>query len=188
MTPNMSATTSSAVRPAGPMISNSAAAPDTRYRTLQLVLFSAGAILMPLGVFVVLIGWYGAAHTKYSYDQFPYLLSGGLLGVVLSQLGGVLYFGAWLAKGANDQKEASRQIADTMLVLADVVSRQRAESANPALAQTADPGAVPVLAGPQGTTVHRRDCMLIRQRDDLHVLTGAETGVSTCRVCAPSLI
>jgi hypothetical protein len=183
--------TSTAVLPAtnaGLSVTNPLSSPDTRYRTLQLVLFSAGAVLMPLGALVVCIGWYGAAHTTYAYDQFPYLLSGGLLGVVLSQMGGFLYFGAWLAKGANDQREASRQISDTMLVLADVVSRQRAESNGPAIAASVDTGAVPVLAGRNGTTVHRRDCTLIRHRDDLHVLTGDEPSLSTCRVCSPSLI
>lgn len=161
---------------------------DNRYRNIQRYLFVAGAMLMPLGVLVVLIGWYGSAHTNYAYDQFPYLISGGLLGVVLSQLGGFLYFGAWLAKGAADQHDASRQIADTMLVLADVVSRQRAEATGPATTQPVDAGAVPVLAGPKGTTVHRRDCILIRHRDDLHVLTGSEADTSPCRVCSPSLV
>jgi hypothetical protein len=171
-----------------PQVANPAAARDTRYRTLQLALFTAGAVLMPLGIVVVCIGWYGAAHTKYAYDQFPYLISGGVLGLGLTFVGGFLYFGAWLAKVANDQREASRQIADTILGLADLVSRQQAGGAGSAYEAMADPGAVPVLAGPHGTTVHRRDCALIMHRDDLRVLTGNEVGLTTCRVCKPTLI
>ncbi|MGN6608067.1 MAG: hypothetical protein ACTHMS_13775 [Jatrophihabitans sp.] len=167
-----------------PRVSNPAAARDNRYRTLQLVLFTGGAVLMPFGVILICVGWYGAAHTKYSYDQFPYLISGGCLGLGLAFVGGFLYFGAWLAKVANDQKESSRQIADTILVLADLVSRQQAGVASPELA---DAGAVPVLAGPAGTTVHRRDCALIAHRDDLRVLTGTESGLTTCRVCRPDV-
>jgi hypothetical protein len=170
---------------AGTQVSQTAAVRDQRFRNVQLVLFTAGAILMPLGVGAILLGWYGVAHTKYQYDQLPYVVSGGLLGLGLIFLGGFLYFGAWLAKVANEQRESSRQLADTILVLADLVSRQsvgaRAESA------LAEPGAVPVLAG-AGSTVHRRDCALIAHRDDLHVLTGNETDLGTCPVCRPTVI
>jgi len=170
---------------AGVQVSNPAATRDQRYRTLQLVLFAAGAILMPLGIIAIMLGWYGVAHTKYQYDQLPYVVSGGLLGVGLVMLGGFLYFGAWLAKVANDQRESSRQMADTMLVLADLISRQPGTSS--AADTLADPGAVPVLAG-SGSTVHRRDCALIAHREDLHVITGREADLATCRVCRPTLV
>jgi hypothetical protein len=143
---------------------------------------------MPLGIIVICIGWYGAAHTKYSYDQFPYLISGGVLGLGLSFIGGFLYFGAWLAKIGADQRESSRQLADTILVLADLLARQETVAANPEFEHGSDPGAVPVLAGPHGTTVHRRDCPLIMNRTDLRVLTSDETGLTTCRVCKPTTI
>jgi hypothetical protein len=169
----------------GVAVTNPAAVRDQRYRTLQLVLFTGGAILMPLGIVAILLGWYGVAHTHYEYDQLPYVVSGGLLGLGLVFLGGFLYFGAWLAKVANDQRDSSRQLADTILVLADLVSRQPGAGAGPAT--MAEPGAVPVLAG-AGSTVHRRDCALISHRDDLHVLTGHEGELGVCRVCHPTLI
>src|SRR4051794_32722859 len=166
-------------------VANPAAVHDQRYRTLQVVLFAAGAILMPLGIIAIMLGWYGVAHTKYQYNQLPYVVSGGLLGLGLVFLGGFLYFGAWLAKVANEQRESSRQLADTILVLADMVSRQSAPGG--AESTLAEPGAVPVLAG-AGSTVHRRDCALIAHRDDLHVLTGREADLGVCRVCRPALI
>lgn len=166
-------------------VTNPAAVADQRYRTMQLVLFSAGAVLMPLGVLAICLGWYGIAHTRYQYNQMPYLISGGILGLALTFIGGFLYFGAWLAKVAADQRDSARQLADTMLVLADLVSRS---GGGTALDQAvADPGAIPVLAG-QGSTVHRRDCALIAHRDDLRVLDGSARDLSTCRVCRPSLI
>lgn len=161
---------------------NAAATHDHRYRTVQLVLFAAGAVLMPLGIVVIGLGWYGTAHSHYDYDQRTYLISGGILGLGLVFLGGFLYFGAWLAKVAADQREGARQLADTILVLADLVSRQSGQGA-----ASVDTGAVPVFAG-DGTTVHRRDCALIAHRDDLRVLTGTERDPSTCRVCRPSLV
>lgn len=169
----------------GAQVGNPAAVRDQRYRTLQFVLFTAGAVLMPLGIVAILIGWYGVAHSHYAYDQTSYVVSGGLLGIGLVLLGGFLYFGAWLAKVANEQRESAGQLADTMLVLADLVSRQPGQGT--ATTTMADPGAVPVLAG-AGATVHRRDCALIAHRPDLRVLTGTETDLGTCRVCRPTLI
>jgi hypothetical protein len=142
---------------------------------------------MPLGIVAIMLGWYGVAHTKYQYDQLPNVVSGGLLGLGLVLLGGFLYFGAWLAKVANEQRESSRQLADTILVLADLVSRQNGGVRGAAVDTMADPGAVPVLAG-NGSTVHRRDCALIAHRNDLHVLTGGEADLGACRVCRPTLI
>ena len=111
---------------------SSGAAPlkDNHFRILQLVLFWAGAILLPLGLVVIILGWYGAANTPYQYDQLSYLVSGGLLGLGLTFCGGFLYFGAWLARIASDQREAAKRLADTLLVLADVTSRA-ATSATP---------------------------------------------------------
>jgi hypothetical protein len=168
-------------------VSNPAALRDQRYRTVQLVLFAAGAVLMPLGILAICLGWYGTAHSHYAYDQATYLVSGGILGLGLTLLGGFLYFGAWLAKVAADQRDSARQLSDTMLVLADLVSRQTAGASTVAEATLVDPGAVPVLAG-NGTTAHRRDCQLIAHRDDLTVLTGHEHDITPCRVCKPTLI
>src|SRR5690242_5258054 len=74
--------------------------------TLQLVLFIAGAVMLPLGLVVIILGWYGASNTPYQYDQLSYLVSGGLFGLGLTFCGGFLYFGAWLARIAADQKES----------------------------------------------------------------------------------
>ncbi len=89
---------------------------------LHLLLFAAGAVLLPGGLIVIGLGWYGVAHTPYQYQQMTYLISGGVLGLGLTFVGGFLYFGAWLARVAADQKAASKQLSDTLLVLADAVA------------------------------------------------------------------
>ena len=48
---------------------------------LQMVLFVAGAVLLPGGLVVIGLGWYGTAHTPYEYNQNAYLISGGILGL-----------------------------------------------------------------------------------------------------------
>jgi hypothetical protein len=177
--------------------SSSGAAPlrNNGYRILQVVLFVAGAVLLPLGLIVIVLGWYGAAHTPYAYDQLSYLVSGGLLGLGLTFCGGFLYFGAWLARIASDQRDSAKRLSDTLLVLADVVSRTSATAAagaagaSGAVAPAAerDPGAVLVVAG-EGTTVHRADCSLIAHRDDLRPAGPDAPGLTACRLCRPERV
>ncbi|MGH3332680.1 MAG: hypothetical protein ACRDPJ_15385 [Nocardioidaceae bacterium] len=167
---------------------SSGAAPlkNSGYRILQVVLFVAGAVMLPLGLVVIILGWYGAAHTPYSYDQLSYLVSGGLLGLGLTFCGGFLYFGAWLARIAADQRDSSKRLSDTLLLLADVVSRSAAVSdgAPHVPAAERDAGAVLVVAG-EGSTVHRRDCALVSHRDDLRPAGPDAPGLTACRLCKP---
>ena len=172
--------------------SSDGAAPlrNNGYRILQVVLFVSGAVLLPLGLVVIILGWYGAAHTPYQYDQLSYLVSGGLLGLGLTFCGGFLYFGAWLARIAADNRDTAKRLSDTLLVLADVVS-QSASVAQRGAAPTAaspaaqrDAGGVLVVAG-SGTTVHRRDCSLIAHREDLTPAGGDAPDLTPCRLCKP---
>ncbi|MBF4161498.1 hypothetical protein [Nocardioides acrostichi] len=160
---------------------NSGAAPlvNNNYRLLQVVLFWAGAVLLPLGLVVIVLGWYGASNTPYEYDQISYLVSGGLLGLGLTFAGGFLYFGAWLARIADDGRESSKRLADTLLVLADVTSRAAASND-----QGVDVSGLPVVAG-EGSTMHRRDCTLIAHRSDLAPVGENNAHLTTCRVCKP---
>ena len=172
--------------------SSSGAAPlrNNGYRILQVVLFVAGAVMLPLGLVVIILGWYGAAHTPYSYDQLSYLVSGGLLGLGLTFCGGFLYFGAWLARIGADQRDSAKRLSDTLLVLADVVSRSAASSngvASHVPAAERDAGGVLVVAG-GGTTVHRADCSLIAQRDDLRPAGADAPGLTACRLCKPDRV
>lgn len=171
--------------------SGTGAAPlrNNGYRVLQVALFVSGAVLLPLGLVVIVLGWYGAAHTPYEYDQISYLVSGGLLGLGLTFCGGFLYFGAWLARIAADNRDTAKRLSDTLLVLADVVSRSAAAAetggrAGVAAAPAREAGAVLVVAG-SGHTVHRADCSLIAHRDDL-VPAGADApDLAPCRLCKP---
>jgi len=147
-------------------------------RLFQQVLFWVGASLLPLGLVVIVLGWYGVANTPFGYDQSSYMISGGFGGLALTFVGGFLYFGSWLARIAEDNREASRRLADTLLVLADVTSRSAAIND-----QGVDLAAVPVTAG-EGTTLHRRDCALVAHRDDLRA-AGDNPNLTPCRVCRP---
>ncbi|MGA8847626.1 MAG: hypothetical protein WB471_13505 [Nocardioides sp.] len=173
----MGAGTSSLPR-AGAKSSGVAPVKGNNAQLLQTVLFWAGAIMMPLGIVIILLGYYGVANSVYDYEREAYTASGGFLGLAVTFLGGFLYFGAWLARIAYDNQQAALRLADTLLVLADVASRAAATH-DPA----SDVAALPVTAG-DGTTLHRRDCALIAHRDDLQPGAG-RPGLTSCRVCKP---
>jgi hypothetical protein len=161
---------------------------------LQMVLFVAGAVLLPGGLVVIGLGWYGTAHTPYEYNQNAYLISGGILGLGITLVGGFLYFGSWLARLALDQKASQQQLSEALGKLADAVLRsnevvdvptppttaKRAARATPARAK--DGGATLVVAG-NGTTLHRADCDLIAGREDLVAAPADTTGLTPCRLC-----
>ncbi len=165
---------------AGARSGSSGAAPlkDNYAALLQVVLFWAGAILMPLGLVVIALGYYGVANSVFDFERDAYAFSGGFFGLGLTFTGGFLYFGAWLARIASDGRESNKRLADTLLMLADVTSRAAALND-----RGTDTSALPVLAG-DGTTIHRRDCSLIAHRSDLKP-AGDQPGLTTCRVCKP---
>jgi hypothetical protein len=152
------------------------------YRRLQAGMFISGAVLMPVGIVVICLGWYGSAHSHYAYDQNVYLISGGILGLGLTFLGGFLYFGAWLARLSADQRESTRQLADAVRALS--VGSSSTVGAPAPTPVDAAPSTDYVLAG-TGTTVHRRDCPLIANRTDLHPYEREGSATTTCRVCRP---
>jgi hypothetical protein len=157
------------------------------YRNLQVILFTAGALCMPAGLFAIFLGWYGVAHTKYQYDQLPYVVSGGVLGLALVFIGGFLYFGAWLQRIGNEQRESATKLAESVLALVDIVAKQNGvgiASASGASEIAVDDSLV--LAG-NGRTIHRRDCALIAHRADLRPVNGETDNLGTCRVCRPTL-
>src|SRR5262245_48451691 len=71
----------------------------------QQILTLVGGFLMPLGLAVIGLGWYGTAHTGYVFEQLPYLVSGGLFGLGLTFCGALIFFSAWLALLLQLQRE-----------------------------------------------------------------------------------
>src|SRR5436305_13323753 len=57
-----------------------------------------GAIMVPLGIALIILGWYGAAHKALIIQQFPYLISGGILGLGLMITGCLDYFVNWIKR------------------------------------------------------------------------------------------
>jgi Na+/melibiose symporter-like transporter len=84
-------------------------------------LFLVGGASVSLGLAMVLLGYLGASHTIYVFEQIPYLISGGILGGCLVIFGGFCYFAFWLTRphaemaGTRASNERIEQLLTTLL-------------------------------------------------------------------------
>jgi hypothetical protein len=143
----------------------------------------AGGVLMPLGVILVIIGWYGASHTTRLFEEIPYLISGGLLGIVLTTVGAALYFGYWLTRLVAGQ----RQIVDVLARMEARLDGAGLEGNGHAEAGASTAPAGAFVATRTGTMFHRPDCPVVAGRPDseLRSVKLPATSMSPCKLCAP---
>jgi hypothetical protein len=152
----------------------------------------AGAILIPLGVVLILLGWYGAAHARVVQQQIPYMVSGSFIGLGCMIVGGLLFFGHWLYRiydQADLQHEETQRVLET---IAAALLAQRGDVSGvtggpvPAVA-TGEPAPTTFYATASGTVYHRADCAVIAHHpDDLRVLgPDGVLGLRPCQICAP---
>jgi hypothetical protein len=80
------------------------ARPGRGGRNVRKWLETIGMSSMVFGFVCILLGWYGAAHSPYLYQEVPYLISGGLLGVALVIGGGVLVRCGWSMRQVEEDR------------------------------------------------------------------------------------
>jgi hypothetical protein len=159
----------------------------------RLLLFFGG-ILLPLGFVVILLGWIGASHTVNLFEQIPYAISGGMLGMALVFAGGFCYFAYWLTQLVY---AARRDNADTRILLErieELLASGASFSAVPAVDGAATRGrlsAAPAttsatfFATPTGTMFHVASCPAVAGRENLREVDGDEEGLTPCKICEP---
>ena len=136
-------------------------------------------ILLCLGGFVALwAGWNGAASYDRVPAQFPYLISGGIVGLGLIVIGAAMIV-------VDTNRQGRDELQATLAEL-----RAALEGMTPSPAATAASGAI---AGP-GTVVtgassyHRPDCHLVDGKPETRILSVGEAeddGLTPCRICKP---
>jgi hypothetical protein len=145
----------------------------------------AGAVLLPLGALLIVLGWYGTAHTSRVWEQMPYVVSGGLLGAALVFAGGFSYFAHWMVKLVEDgrqQAEAAMNTAERSVAALQRIEELLGENAVSASAATRE---TPFVKTAAGTMVHRPDCAMVQGKDNLRWVRGDEPGLRPCMVCQP---
>ena len=149
---------------------------------LPRALAIGGASGIVLGFGLILLAWYGAAHTPFLFEQVPYMISGGLLGVALVFVGGFLYFAFWMTRSIQESRAQAKRTADVLdkihgLLASGAVFGAAAEAGAPSTNGE-------YVVTEKGTMFHRRDCTVVAGREDLRVVS-AESGLEPCKVCDP---
>jgi hypothetical protein len=148
---------------------------------LERWLLIGGGVLLPLGLLVIVLGWYGASRTGRLFEQIPYLISGGMLGLGLVVAGGFFYFGYWLTRIVKE----SRAQADRAVEALARIEALLAGSGGWAGANGRGTWAGTLVSTATGTMAHRPDCPVVAGRDNLLPVPAGAPGYDTCKICQP---
>jgi hypothetical protein len=155
-------------------------------RLEERILMVVGGIIAPLGLVIVLLGWWGAAHTPYVFEQLPYVISGGLLGVGLIFLGAFFYFTHWITQLVKEHRAQSTAVLQALERLEVQLAGLGEAPADPAAvaANGAHPDGPALVATAQGTMAHRPDCVVVAGKPGLRPVAW-DDGLSACKLCEP---
>ena len=140
-----------------------------------------GILYCIAGFVLVFLGWNGAATYNRTFEQMPYVVSGGIAGLGLIVLGSALIIAQTLR---DDRSQLQASIDDL---------RAAREGGASGGAAAAPAGAA--AAGVEGETVvastasyHRPTCRIVEGQTGLVTMSAAEaaaSGRTACRICTP---
>lgn len=149
--------------------------------SLDRWLLLAGGLLVPVGILIVILGWVGASRTPLVFEQIPYLISGGALGIALVFAGGFIYFAYWQSVRVRDARTQHRELllalrrVEGRLVLLEGGSITHGSSHNGSS----------LVATETGSMVHTRECPVVQGRDKLRAVAADGGGMVPCKICDP---
>lgn len=131
-----------------------------------------GVLFCLIGFVIMFLGWNGASSYPSVAQQFPYLISGGVIGLA------IVVVGAAMLIVQNHREDRARLEAAIDRLAAAV------ESQGGALPDAGLGGFV--VAGQ--ASYHRVDCTLAEARDDAELIgidEAIDRSLTPCRVCTP---
>lgn len=147
----------------------------------------AGIAVTLAGLFLVFLGWNGAASYDRLPSQFPYLISGGIAGLSLVVVGAALIVTQTLRQDRAELLEEVRELRAVM-ERSGAGGTTAAGSMSPGVLRAAEEAGL-VVAGP--SSYHRPSCRLLTGRGKHPTVTidqAEERGLSPCRVCDPAVL
>jgi hypothetical protein len=154
----------------------------------ERVLLVLAGIFAPTGLGLVLLGWRGASTTPNLFEQIPYLISGGLLGLGFVFLGSFFYFAHWLTELVKEHRAQSALVVEAIGRLEEVIARSATTSslngAGHAATASTVPADTPLVATLRGTMAHRPECVVVAGKLGLRPVTAGD-GLTSCKLCDP---
>ena len=129
-----------------------------------------------VGFVLIGLAWNGAASRNFITGQFPYLLSGGFMGLGLIATGVALLF---LATVRAERQLLTAKFDEMATLLARNLARLQYSSNGSSAREQ-------VVA--TGGSYHRDDCTVLHGKTDLATITpemAEAEGLTPCRVCDP---
>lgn len=160
---------------------------DARFEALaETVRPFAGWILFGFACFFVLLGYLGVANESVVAKQLPYLVSGGLGGVLLAILGASFLGMEELRRDSGRLDRMERQIEELhRLLLERPDAPAPADPTNVEGSGPAPPGRFVTVDA--GSSFHRADCALVAGKDATEYRPGgSDNGLRPCPVCEPA--
>lgn len=152
------------------------------FKQMMLV---GGAIGMALGLVLIVWGWFGAAHSPFSYQQMPYMISGGLLGLAFVFAGGFFYFAYWLTQLLGEARRDNAKLVETLTSIESLLAAGAPAAGAGAGAVVPAANGGRLVATTSGTMFHRPDCAVVANRDKLRAVKADAKGFSACKICDP---
>lgn len=153
-------------------------------RKIDQVMEIVGIALLPIGLTLILMGWLGASKTGWVFEQLPYLISGGMLGLGLLFAAGSLYLASWISRAAAWNRHQTAMVLDALNELKKVQVSLAGASGNTAHGSNGG-GPARLLATPRGSMFHLPECPIVADRDDLREVAQDEPGMNPCGMCDP---
>lgn len=148
----------------------------------------AGWVFIALGALLVLLGYLGVSREAIVEKQIPYLISGGIGGVLLCVVGAYFLGTEELRKDSGRLDRLERMVEELHGVL---LQRPDAPSAPAATspATNGSGGERPVIAVQGGETFHLAGCAMAAGKsvDALSAADAARLGLRPCPLCEPAL-
>ncbi len=159
-----------------------------------------GWVLLALGALFILLGWIGVSGEAVVGKQIPYVVSGGIGGVLLAIVGAYFLGTEELRKDSGRLDRLERmvdELHDVLLQRTDLPVDVR-EAVDKALmergsANGASPDGVPssFVAINGGTTYHRPGCAMVEGKAGASVMapsTVRKRNLEPCPLCEPALV
>src|SRR5260370_7856559 len=86
-----------------------------------------GGVRVGQGAILIALAWIGAANTTDVFEQIPYMISGGLLGLALVFIGGFCYFTFWqteLVHAARPEAADTRAVPASLHLTENLLAEQ----------------------------------------------------------------
>jgi hypothetical protein len=145
-----------------------------------------GWVFVGVGALLILLGWIGVSGEAIVAKQIPYVVSGGIGGVLLAVIGAYFLGTEELRKDGGRLDRLEQMVEQLHAALLDRPDAPQPQPTATASGNGAAPARVVAVRG--GETFHAASCAMAagKESEELTVDLATERGLSPCPLCQPT--